>query len=56
MCPDGQCQKPEELLLWEERQLREDSWSKQRELKAIEQEAKQMQSNKIYILLLSIYI
>lgn len=44
MCPDGQCQKPEKLLLWEERQLREDSWSKQRELKAIEQEAKQMQA------------
>jgi len=43
-CPDGQCQKPEELPLWEERQLREDSWSKQRSLKAIQQEAKQLQA------------
>jgi hypothetical protein len=43
-CPDGQCQKPEELLLWEERQLLEDSWSKQRILKKIQQGAKQMQA------------
>ncbi|RDL42174.1 uncharacterized protein BP5553_02153 [Venustampulla echinocandica] len=43
-CPDGLCQKPEELLLWEERQLREDSWSKQRSLKAIQREAKQVQA------------
>ena len=33
-CPNGQCQKPEDLPLWELRQLRMDSWEKQRTLEA----------------------
>lgn len=43
-CPDGQCQKPEELPLWEERQLRENSWQMQRALQKIQQEAKKIQA------------
>ncbi|KAJ6443847.1 cortical patch protein [Purpureocillium lavendulum] len=39
-CPAGVCQKPEELVLWELRQLREDSWAEQRTLKECQQEAK----------------
>ncbi|KAL5322942.1 hypothetical protein ACEPPN_010922 [Leptodophora sp. 'Broadleaf-Isolate-01'] len=43
LCPDGQCQKPEELPLWEARQLREDYWSKQRALESLQQQAREVQ-------------
>jgi hypothetical protein len=49
-CPDFQCQKPENLLLWEVRQPREESWSKQRRLEAIQKEAKQLQASEREIL------
>ncbi|KFZ02678.1 hypothetical protein V500_00030 [Pseudogymnoascus sp. VKM F-4518 (FW-2643)] len=41
--PARQFQKPDELPLWEERQLRMDSWGKQRELKKIQQEVERLQ-------------
>lgn len=40
-CPGGICQKPEELPLWEERQLREEFWSKQRTVETMHQQAKE---------------
>ncbi|UNI24015.1 hypothetical protein JDV02_009795 [Purpureocillium takamizusanense] len=38
VCPGGVCQKPDELILWELRQLREDLLSAERTLKSCQQE------------------
>lgn len=41
----GVCQKPEELPLWEERQLRMELWDKQRYLRRIQQEAEELEAS-----------
>jgi hypothetical protein len=43
-CPGGQCQKPEELPLWEMGQLQQDLWSRQRSLEALQKEADEMEA------------
>lgn len=41
----GVCQEPEELPLWEERQLRMELWDKQRSLRRIQQEAEELEAS-----------